>query len=491
VNEWNFKHPDLSVQLMDRIIGVDGVQGTAAQLVKRMQKPQGQKLDLLILRPESDSPSVGPVDVSTLTKMSTNDLGLLTQPDPPLARTALVQVFVRSQEFGGSDKGANGHRYDTIPIANGLIANGLSCQLIHYVHEQHDLFFDVCNGFDALIVRCSPGQIEADGGEHWRFEDGLRGLRRRGIQVWPAPDVREKMCAKDALVKISHLNVGLQDTLAYTTAGAFLEGFRRTVAFQPRVLKQNRGVAGEGTWIAQLESGNYCSTYGDRSCKDDEILILVEACDGHEEQHTVAEFIEFCVNGRSKIAGEWTSRSMGRYFDGGLLVDHRFCPQMSEGELRFSMVGSVCACITHRRRTNGGFSGDASGSVYTFYSAADARFAKLKCEFEEDLATLMHTLGVPEEPLPLWWTADFILASPFDALETEEQWIVSEFDCACPEIDECVAAYCTPETPDACYSDITAENRAAAKRLGDLMGATALDTLQKLSGTALSEKDRT
>jgi hypothetical protein len=285
-------------------------------------------------------------------------------------------------------------------------------------------------------------------------------------------------------------------TLVYYTAEAFSEGFRRTVAFQPRVLKQNRGVAGEGSWIAQLESGNYCDSYGGRSCEDSEILVLVEAYDGHEERHTVAEFIEFCVNGRTNQSGEWTSRSIGRYLDGGKaaggqFVDQRFCPRMFEGELRLSMVGSACACITHRRAKSGGLWTDVSDCVYTFHSTSDARFAKLKCEFEEDMATLMHTLGVPEEPLPLWWTADFVLASPFDAPQSEEQWIVSEFDCVCPEISECVAAYCTPETPDACYSDITAENRTAAKRLGDLMGAMALDVLQRLSGVSLPEKEQT
>jgi len=499
IHDWNVKHPDLTVQLMDRIIAVNGVEGTAAQLLKHMQKDGGERLELLMLRAASDCPSSGPVDVSSLTKMSVNDLGLLPQPDPPLARTALVQVFVRSQEFGGYDKSASGHRYDTIPIANGFIATGLSCQLIHYVHEQHDIFFEVCTGFDAVIVRCSPGQIEADGGEQCRFDHGLRGLRRQGILVWPAPDVTEKICAKDSPVKISNLNVGLGDTLAYHTAEALSEGFRRTMAFQPRLLKQNGGDTEDGIWIVQLKSGNYCVNYGDRSCEDDEVLILVEACDGHEEQHTVAEFVEFCVNGRTEKAGEWTSRSAGRYLDGsqtvvGQLVDQRFCPRIVEGELRLSMIGNTCTGITHRQAKGGGTSADAPGFSYTFYSPSDPRFSKLRSEFQEDLSTLMYTLGVPEEPLPLWWTADFILASPPNLAPSEARWIASEFNCACPEIDECIAAYCTPETPEACYSDVTAENRAAAKRLGDLMGATALDTLQKLSGTALpvaNEKEQT
>merc|ERR1719261_1101517 len=75
--------------------------------------------------------------------------------------------------------------------------------MIQYVHDQHDVFFEVCKGFDALVVRCNPGQIKADGGSQEKFDDGMRGLRKLGIQVWPSPDVMEFMGAKDALVKIA------------------------------------------------------------------------------------------------------------------------------------------------------------------------------------------------------------------------------------------------------------------------------------------------
>ena len=40
--------------------------------------------------------------------------------------------------------------------------------------------------------------------------------------------------------------------------------------------------------------------------------MLMEANDNHEEEHTVAEFIEFCVNGRNSKSGEWTSKGVGQ-----------------------------------------------------------------------------------------------------------------------------------------------------------------------------------
>merc|ERR1719211_4927 len=137
------------------------------------------------------------------------------------------------------------------------------------------------------------------------------------MPVWPQADVMASMGAKDALCCIRDMDFGLPDTLGYYSPEDIREGFRKSIAFQPRVVKQNRGSAGEGIWIIKLKSGNYCKTYGERSCSDDEVLDMMEANDNHSEEHTVAEFIEFCVNGRSDKSGTWTSKGVGKYLEGG------------------------------------------------------------------------------------------------------------------------------------------------------------------------------
>eukprot|EP00405_Crypthecodinium_cohnii_P020811 CAMPEP_0206483220 /NCGR_PEP_ID=MMETSP0324_2-20121206/39302_1 /ASSEMBLY_ACC=CAM_ASM_000836 /TAXON_ID=2866 /ORGANISM="Crypthecodinium cohnii, Strain Seligo" /LENGTH=281 /DNA_ID=CAMNT_0053961241 /DNA_START=86 /DNA_END=928 /DNA_ORIENTATION=+ len=231
----------------------------------------------------------GPIDVSGLTRIAKDDKGLLPQPASPAFKGALVQIYVRDAPYGGSDKSSNGHRYDSIPFANGMINSGMSCQLIHYVHQEHDKFFETVKNFNFLIVRCNPGQIKADGGDQGKFDEGMRAVRKAGIQVWPSADVMEFMGAKDALCKVATLNIGLEDTLAYYTPESFAEGFKKTMKFQPRVIKQNRGSSGEGIWIIKLKSGEYCKEYGAESCKDDDVLDMMEANDNHAEEHTVAE----------------------------------------------------------------------------------------------------------------------------------------------------------------------------------------------------------
>merc|ERR1719321_498997 len=257
--------------------------------------------------------SAGPVDVSALTKIAKDDLGLSPQPANPKYKIALAEIYIRDAAYGGADKSSNGHRYDSIVFANGMISAGMSCQLVHYLFEEHDKFFEVMSKFDAIIVRCNPGQIKADGGDQQKFDDSMRGLRKKGIQVWPSSDVMELMGAKDALTKIAKLNIGLEDTLSYYTEDAFMAGFKKTMAFQPRVIKQNRGSAGEGIWIIKLKAGNYCKTFGERMCDDSEVLSLMEANDNHAEEHTVAEFIEWCINGRTAKSGTWTSKGTGKH----------------------------------------------------------------------------------------------------------------------------------------------------------------------------------
>merc|ERR1719473_1949910 len=423
---------------------------------------------------------------TTLTKMSSDDLGLLPQPEKPKFKTALVEIYVRSQPFGGSDKSSNGHRYDTIPFANGMINAGISCDLIHYVHDEHDKFFEVMKmrEYNALIVRCNPGQINADGGSQQKFDDAMRGLKKLGMQIWPSPDVMEFMGAKDALTKIATLNIGLEDTLSYYTEESFIAGFKKTMAFQPRVIKQNRGSAGEGIWIISLKAGNYCSKFGERMCGDSEVLDLMEANDNHAEEHTVAEFIEWCINGRSGKSGTWTSKGTGKYLEGGKaaggrLVDQRFCPRIVEGELRYNCVGPELVGIIHKKPKEGGISAvSGTGSIYTFYEPDEPLFANLTRGFlGEDMPKVMPALGLGDEPIPLWWTSDFINASPPGTPSENEKWIVGEFNCSCVGISKCLPAFCNKDNPNATWNDIPAADKDEAMKYGNKMGEVALNIL--------------
>eukprot|EP00966_Prymnesium_polylepis_P127225 2942425-Prymnesium_polylepis.1 len=80
---------------------------------------------------------------------------------PPDAKFKLcvVQFKVKGAKNGGSDKGPDGNRVDSIPIANGVIAAGGACDLILYDAEAHEKFVADTGKYDALIVRINPGQL--------------------------------------------------------------------------------------------------------------------------------------------------------------------------------------------------------------------------------------------------------------------------------------------------------------------------------------------
>lgn len=127
-------------------------------------------------------------DLYGITRVAKNELGLFQQPCEPSFRVGMVQIYLRKMPFGGPDKSSNGHRFDMVALANGIILAGMSCHPFHYIHEEHDSFLDVCRGFDALLLRFGTADIEADGGKRAKFLGGMKQLQHEaGIVVWPWP----------------------------------------------------------------------------------------------------------------------------------------------------------------------------------------------------------------------------------------------------------------------------------------------------------------
>lgn len=395
---------------------------------------------------------------------------MLAQPANPKFKAAVIEIKPRTIPNGGSDKLTNGHRFDTVPIANGLIKAGMSCQVLQYEHDKHDQFFDILKKFDGLMVRCNPGQINADGGDQAKFNDAIRALRKDGVMAWPSPDVMEKMGAKDALVKVRTMAFGLEDTFLYESPAELRESFTKGVAFAPRVVKQNRGSSGEGIWIIELKSKNYCAKLGDRIAGDDEMLVLREANDDHVEEHTIGEFLEFCENGRTAKSGTWATIGTGSYFAGGveaggIMVDQRFLPRIEEGESRFLMVGTKLFNVEHYVYQGEGIGGAAKCTVF---EAGDPAYTKLQGQLEDSIPETMEVLGLKGEPLPLIWTADVIPVD--DHVSTH---VLAEFNCSCVG----VGGFLTARGKDS-WTSVPAADKAQGEKMCDLVGLAALEQLK-------------
>jgi hypothetical protein len=270
--------------------------------------------------------------------------GVLPRPAKPTARLCVLEA-----RWPGNDKA--GHRADTVPICNAVIGAGGFCEPVFYSDEHLELLREYLTACDGVIVRIAPGVYP--GVTHQALHALLREMAAAGKTILPHPDVEDVMRSKRALCKVGALQCGLPDSLVYTSREQMWQGFRRTAAFQPRVVKGDYGVGGEGVWLVRLKSGEYCSTLGQRELGGDELLVLQEMNDGHEEEHTVAQFVEFCAAGRSVVSGVWASAGIGRYLlehkrpeevlQGGLLLDQPFLPHAAtHGVVRCVMRGDVC-----------------------------------------------------------------------------------------------------------------------------------------------------
>merc|ERR1712118_599937 len=188
------------------------------------------------------------------------------------------------------------------------------------------------------------------------------------------------MGAKDALVQIKNMPIGLKDTFAYYDKDELCTTLKKTMAFQPRVVKQNRGSAGEGIWLCWLEGKDYCKSFEEAKkapLEDGDKLKLMEMNDNHVEYHTVKEFLTFCVDGPDAPgAGEWKSTFPGKYLEGGKeaggqLVDQRLLPRIDEGEVRILMAGDTCQMAIHKKPMGGGLSAVGGNSEYTYKPTDD------------------------------------------------------------------------------------------------------------------------
>ena len=373
---------------------------------------------------------------------TTVPVALKAQPATPAGRVVVLQCR------GGSDKGIDGHRGDTIPICNSLIEKGWAAEPLFYSDAEHDGVKAKLQGVSGVIVRIISGTYE--GVTQSKLDDMLRGVASSGVPCMSHPDVLLKMGAKDAVVKIKDLSCGMSDTFAYYDVASFKESFPKTVATGARVLRPNSGSQGKGIWVVKLKDEAEASSVTGATMLD-----LQEAFDNHKEEKTIDEFMTFCE----------------QYFgaENGQLIDLRFMPRMLEGELRVNMIHTTPTEIVHKKTAEGGMS--APGAEYKQYKPDDPQFATLMDSFvNKDMPKIMDVLGLAGQPLPLIWTADFILGPKDD--DGNDTYFVGEFNCSCVGITQ--QLHLTDKVADATMKicQDASEAAAAAAKASAPDGAT-------------------
>ncbi|MGX1738371.1 Cj0069 family protein [Corynebacterium flavescens] len=314
---------------------------------------------------------------------------------------------------GGSDKGPDGHRKDTLPIVNAIKDAGWESTVIYFHPDRaEEIFREVSENYDGYISRVNPGNIP--GGEKGYFEL-LTNLAEAGLVGMSTPADMMAYGAKDALVKLNDTSLVPEDTRAYYDVEDFHKTFPVTLSYGERVLKQNRGSTGEGIWRVRLADKALAEslTPGTALPLDTE-LKCTEAVDNKTHDFTLGEFMDFC----------------DKYIIGhnGMLVDMRFMPRIVEGEIRILLVGNEPVFIVHKKPAAGGDSFSAtlfSGATYTYDRPDD--WPELLELFADARPVIAEKLG-DTDTVPLIWTADFMLA---DGPDGEDTYVLGEINCSC------------------------------------------------------------
>ena len=308
---------------------------------------------------------------------------------------------------GGSDKGPDGYRPDTLPMVDALKEKGQEAEVIFVEIEKRDEIFEyVKNNASAYVSRINPGNLKHEA----EYFEMLRELCAAGVVGMPHPDAMIGYGAKDALVKLRHTTLVPEDTFAYYSINEFKKIFPTSLANGERVLKQNRGSTGEGIWRVQLVDA---LTEGETAVPLDAQVKCTEAKDNHVEYHTLANFMTFC---EQYIVGA-----------NGMLVDMPFLPRIKEGEIRLFMLRDKPVYVVHKKPAE-----DADAFSATLFSGAKYRYdlpeqwSTLVDNFLAQLPEVTELLGGYD--LPLIWTADFILDTNENGVDT---YILGEMNCSC------------------------------------------------------------
>ncbi|KAA6234552.1 Cj0069 family protein [Campylobacter sp. LR264d] len=315
---------------------------------------------------------------------------------------------------GGSDKGPDGHRKDTMPMVNALKTKGWGAEVVFFTDEilkdeakKNEIFEHVKNVADAYVSRVNPGNLK----EEKLYFDVLRKLCDSGLIGMPHPDAMIGYGAKDALTKLACTPLVPDDTYAYYDIKTFKKTFPKSLAKGERVLKQNRGSTGEGIWRVRLEKS---SEYNKVESLDlDTNIICTEAKDNHSETRQLGEFMDFC---EQYIVG-----------DNGMLVDMTFLPRIKEGEIRILMLYKTPVYVVHKKPAEGGDAFSAtlfSGAKYRYDEPKD--WKNLIDWFLGQLPDIRTRLG--NYDLPLIWTADFILDTDENG---KDKYVLGEINCSC------------------------------------------------------------
>jgi hypothetical protein len=292
-----------------------------------------------------------------------------------------------------------------------LRALGIEAEPAVYCEEMQDEVHAQLMKVDGALVWVNPLEGERT---REKLDPLLRDVAASGRFVSAHPDVVLKMGVKEVLHRTRHLGWGTETRL-YRGIEEFRDGFPAQLrSAGPRVIKQNRGNAGQGVWKVE---------WLDHAAGTAPVVTVLEARRGSmPETLPLEDFMSRCET----------------YFGwGGCIIDQPFQPRLSEGMIRCYMgVDNVVGFGLQKIKAlippppEGPDAPAAQPGPRNMYGPDAAQFQALRMKMEAEWTPqMMKVLGLGRDSLPIIWDADF-LYGPRNAAG-EDTYVLCEINVSC------------------------------------------------------------
>jgi hypothetical protein len=254
-------------------------------------------------------------------------------------------------------------------------------------------------GLDGVLVWVNP--IE-QGFDRSKLDPLLREVANAGIFVSAHPDVIMRMATKRVLYDTREMSWGT-DTSLYLSIGELHARLASRLAGEgARVLKQQRGMGGQGVWKVELETDG-----------DDPMVLVQEA-----RRDAPVE---------SMRLGEFAARCAPFFENGGLMVEQPYQERIDEGMIRAYLTHDRVVGFAHQypaglRPATAGE--PPSGKQFELPDAEP--FQRLRDRVETEwVPELQRRLDLDRDSLPVIWDIDFLHGPKADG---EESYVLCEIN---------------------------------------------------------------
>jgi hypothetical protein len=285
-------------------------------------------------------------------------------------------------------------------VFDAFAARGVQAEGVIYGDDRVEEVREQLRRLDGVLVWVNP--IEK-GLNRSTLDSLLREVADEGVWVSAHPDVIARLATKRVLYDTQEMSWGTETRL-YLSAPELHEGLGSSLEDGvPRVLKQQRGMGGQGVWKIE------------RAGSADEELVLVQQAirDAGVERMPLGEFVARCAP----------------YFeDGGLIVEQPFQERIDEGLIRVYLTHDEVVGFAHQYPA-GLRPADAGEppAGKRFEEANVMRFQQLRDRVEgEWLPELQRIVRVGREDLPVIWDIDFLHGPKTEG--AEEHYVLCEIN---------------------------------------------------------------